>query len=200
MENDSAVDPSGLNNGHLLSTWVRVYVHGLIALVVLCAIAYVGTLLVPLFDVFGSRPLAVLLSALTVVLGPPIVGALILFGVFPLLGKKKSLRGLLGWDDRLLSELSNARSKTQIVILNWPSSDVRTLGVLSSEYTDAASGRRMGAVYVPTAPQTRLGYIRIVDLATVEFTDWTFQQWQLYQLSFGSVSPSALRKGEPFEP
>ena len=194
-EDDSSVEQD-VDDGHLLNTWVRVYLHGLIVLVVVCVLAYIGTLLVPLFEVVGDQRVAIVLSFLTVLFGPPLIGSLVLFGVFPLVGRKKSWRGLLGWDDRLISELSTAKSNAQIVILNWPSGEVRTMGVLTSEFSDPATGRRRGAVYVPTAPQTRLGYLRIVDLSDVEFTDWTFREWQLYQVSFGTVSPARFREDE----
>lgn len=195
-DEDGSSVAEDVDGGHLLNTWIRVYLHGLIVLIIVCGLAYVGTMLVPLFDVVGDRRLAIVLSLLTVLFGPPLIGSLVLFGVFPLVGRKKSWRGILGWDDRLISELSTAKSNARIVILNWPSSEVRSMGVLTSEFSDPATGRRHGAVYVPTAPQTRFGYIRIVDLSDVEYTDWTFRDWQLYQVSFGTVSPTRLREDE----
>ena len=114
-----------------------------------------------------------------------------------MLGKKEGLRGLEVWDDRLLSEVSRAKQRTRIVILNWPSNEVRTMGVMTATFKSNGSGREMAAVYVPTAPQTKLGYIRIVAVEDVEFTDWTLKQWQLYQLTFGSVNPGSLDSNKP---
>jgi hypothetical protein len=136
--------------------------------------------------------LAITLSILAILLGPPLIGSLILFGLFPMLGKKEGWRGLLGWDDRLLSEVSDAKQNARVVMINWPSKEVRTMGVLTATFASEEPDKQLAAVYVPTAPQTRLGYIRIVSLNDVEFTDWTLKQWQLYQFTFGSVSPDRM--------
>ena len=77
-----------------------------------------------------------------------------------------------------------------MVVINWPSREVRTMGVHTSTIREGE--HPLAVVYVPTAPQTRYGYIRIVRMEDVEFTDWTWQQWQLYQWTFGSVSPDKL--------
>ena len=68
------------------------------------------------------------------------------------------------------------------------------MGVLTATLDTDQNGRKLAAVYVPTAPQTRLGYIRIVAVDDLEFTNWTLKQWQLYQLTFGSVIPESLAK------
>ena len=84
------------------------------------------------------------------------------------------------------------------MLINWPSETVRTMGVLTTTFSSENSDQELAAVYVPTAPQTRLGYIRVVPLDSVEFTDWTLKQWQLYQFTFASYSPESLR-GNPKE-
>ena len=177
---------------HYLGTWTRIYLHGILAFVVLYIVAYVVTHLVPIFDVFGSQPAAIMLSILAILLVPPLVGSLILYGLFPLIGMKDGWRGVIGWDERLFSRVSSAREKVRIVIINWPSREVRTMGVLTSTFTAKDPGKRLAAVYVPTAPQTRLGYVRVVPLDDVEATDLTLKEWQLYQLTFGSASPECL--------
>ncbi len=67
-------------------------------------------------------------------------------------------------------------------------------GILASTFPSKKSGKQLAAVYVPTAPQTKLGYIRIVEVDDFEYTDWTLQQWQLYRIAFGSVSPDRVRE------
>ena len=93
-------------------------------------------------------------------------------------------------------QLSRARKQAQIVIIDWPSKEIRTMGVLTATFNSQDSDRKLAAVYVPTAPQTRLGYIRIVALDSVEHTDWTLKQWQLYQFTFASFSPEQFRSDE----
>lgn len=173
-----------------LATWMRVYLHGVLAFVVLYAVVYLVTRLAsPIFDLTGSLPVAIALSILGILLVPPLVGSLILYGLFPMIGMKEGLQGVIGWDQRLFARVSSARKQVQIVIINWPSKEVRTMGLLTSTFTADDSGQQLAAVYVPTAPQTRYGYIRVVSLEEVEFTDLTLKEWQLYQLTFGAGIP-----------
>jgi hypothetical protein len=191
-EDHDFAETSGMDGGHALGKWTRVYLHGVIAFVAIGAIGYVASLLLPLFGFADNRVLAIALLVIAIVVGPPLLGSLILYGLFPLLGKKQGWRGLLGWDDRLITEVSDAKEKVRVVIIRWPGDNVRTMGILTSTFLSKKSGKQLAAVYVPTAPQTKLGYIRIVEVDDVEYTDWTLQQWQLYQFTFGSVSPDRV--------
>lgn len=192
MKDFSPGENHRIESQHLLSKWTRIYLHGLIAFLLIFAIAYVVTRLLPFFEFSDNPVFAMALSIIAIVVGPPLLGSLILYGLFPLLGKKQGWRGLLGWDDRLITEVSEAKEKVRVVIIRWPSDNVRTMGILTSTFLSKKSGKQLAAVYVPTAPQTKLGYIRIVEVDDVEYTDWTLQQWQLYQFTFGSVNPDCV--------
>jgi hypothetical protein len=106
-----------IQSEHFLGKLTRIHLHGFIAFAVLLAIAYIVNQLLPVFDITGSRFVAFLLSLLAIVIVPPLAGSLILCGLFPLLGKHDSWREMLGWDDRLLSEVSSAKEKAQVVII-----------------------------------------------------------------------------------
>lgn len=177
---------------HTLGTWTRIYLHGCIAFLVVYALTLVVSRLVPLFGFVDSPVLAFVLAILAILVLPPLVGSIVLYGLLPLLGKKEAWRGLAAWDNKLVSEVSRAKQMARIVILNWPSEEVRTMGVLTATFDADEGSRQMAAVYVPSAPQTRVGYIRIVAVDDLEFTDWTLKQWHLYQLTFGSANPTRL--------
>ncbi|PHR90796.1 MAG: hypothetical protein COA78_34410 [Blastopirellula sp.] len=193
MEPKSSIGPTESDQEPPLGAWLRIYLHGILAFVVLYAVSYMVTMLVPIFDFTGSQLLAIMLSILAILLVPPLVGSLIIYGLLPLIGLKEGWRGVIGWDTRLFARVSAARQKSRIVIINWPSKEVRTLGILTSTFTADDSGEELAAVYVPTAPSTRYGYIRVVALDEVEITNMTLKEWQLFQLSFGSISPECGR-------
>ncbi len=182
------------NSSHALQIWVRIYLHGLLAFIVLCAMAYVVNLLVPFFDFFDNRGVAVAISIFMILAAPPFVGSVVIFGLLPFLGKKEAWRGVTVWDDRLISEVTEARGRAQIVIVDWPDSNVRTMGVLTSSLEAENPAEQLATVYIPTAPQTRYGYVHVIPLKNLEMTDWTLKQWQLYQLSFGSIHPDQLHE------
>lgn len=188
-ESESKATEEGINDDHALSTWARVYLHGLIACVFFAMLGYAVSKLVPIFDVTGNRAVAVALAVIAILAGPPVIGSLILFGILPLLGRRKGWSGLLGWDDRLLEEVAAAKSNAKVVIVNWPSREVRTMGVMTSTFSAGPSNEQVAAVYIPTAPHTKLGYIRIVPIEDVEVTSWTLKQWQFFHLTFGAANP-----------
>ena len=122
------------------------------------------------------------------------VGSVVIFGILPFLGKKEAWREVTVWDDRLISEVTGARERAQIVIVDWPNSQVRSIGVMTSSFETESTAEQFATVYIPTAPQTRYGYIHIIPLKNLKMTDWTLKQWQLYQLSFGSIHPNQLQQ------
>ena len=62
-----------------------------------------------------------------------ILGAVFVYGFHPLLGRWQKWSDLMRMQDRLLGELS-IDSAQQIVLINWPSDDVRTAGVLTATF------------------------------------------------------------------
>ena len=184
---------------HSLGTWTRVYLHGAIACAAIAAIAYLFTRLSPVFDFTGNRVVTIATTILAILLGPPLIGSFILFILFPMLGKKEAWRGWLAWDNDLFNEVARAEEKARVVIIPWPSDKVRTMGVLTSTFASEDSGKQMAAVYVHSAPFNRLGYIRIVAVDDVDPIDWTLDQWQLFQLTYGSSIPDRLTDVAEFE-
>jgi uncharacterized membrane protein len=184
------------NNSHALQIWVRIYLHGLLAFIVLCAVAYVVNLLVPFFNFFDNRGIAVVISIFMILVAPPFIGSVVIFWLLPILGKKEVWRGVTVWEDRLISEITEARERAQIVIVDWPDSNVRTMGVLTSSFEADNPAEQLATVYIPTAPKASFGYVHVVPLKSLEMTNWTLKQWQLYQLSFGSTHPHQLHKSD----
>ncbi len=187
----TSIDEDGEHIRRPLATWVRIYLHGIIASALLALLMFLVLRISETLDFIDDPVLAAGITLAILAVFPPVVGCFLLFVVFPMLNKHQALRGILAWDDRLLNEVSQAKEKAEIVIINWPSEDTRTMGVMTSRFIDG-SGEPVAAVYVPTAPQTRLGYIRIVAIKDVEFTNWTLRQWQVYQLTFGALSPQTF--------
>jgi uncharacterized membrane protein len=57
---------------------------------------------------------------------------------------------------------------------------------------DAASGRELAAVYVPTSPNPTSGYIEIVPLDEVVQTDWTIEQAMSFVMTGGANAPDKI--------
>ena len=59
----------------------------------------------------------------------------------------------------------------RVVLVNFPSPEMKTIGFVTRILIDEASGRELAVVYVPTAPHPISGHIEIVPMAEVISTD-----------------------------
>jgi uncharacterized membrane protein len=50
---------------------------------------------------------------------------------------------------------------------------MKVVGFITKVMTDKSSGKKLAAVYVPTAPNPTSGYIEILPMEDVIVTDWT---------------------------
>lgn len=69
---------------------------------------------------------------------------------------------------------------------------MKTLGLITRTIIDSTSGEELAAVYVPTAPNPTSGYIEIVPMRDVVFTDWTFDQAMAFIVTGGSSAPDTI--------
>jgi uncharacterized membrane protein len=80
----------------------------------------------------------------------------------------------------------------RVVLIDFPSRQMKTLGLVTRTMTDAATGEELAAVYVPTAPNPTSGYIEIVPMRDVTFIDWTFDQAMAFIVTGGSSAPETI--------
>lgn len=80
----------------------------------------------------------------------------------------------------------------RVVLLNFPSPDMKALGLITRTIEDSVSGEELAVVYVPTSPNPTSGYIEIVPLRNVTFTDWTFDEAMSFIVTGGSSSPPRI--------
>lgn len=83
-------------------------------------------------------------------------------------------------------------SERRVVLINFPSREMKALGLVTRTMTDAATGEELVAVYVPTSPNPTSGYIEIVPMREVTFIDWTFDQAMAFIVTGGSSAPPTI--------
>jgi len=76
-----------------------------------------------------------------------------------------------------------------IVLINWPNAEIRTVGVLSSEFSDPETGEKLAAVFIPRGPNVSQGAVGVVRRENVQLTDWTLREFLAYQWSLGTAVP-----------
>lgn len=102
---------------------------------------------------------------------------------------------------RFLSVAGNSgTAERRVVLIEFPSPDMKTIGLVTRVMRASDTGEELAAVYVPTAPNPTSGYIEIVPLRKVVFTDWTFDQAMSFIVTGGSNAPDTITyatQGDP---
>jgi len=88
----------------------------------------------------------------------------------------------------------------RVVLIDFPSRDMKAIGIVTRTLRDATTGEELAAVYVPTAPNPTNGYIEIVPFSKLTFTDWTFDQAMAFVVTGGSNAPDAIHYSQSAEP
>jgi uncharacterized membrane protein len=81
----------------------------------------------------------------------------------------------------------------RVVLIEFPSAAMKTIGFVTRTMRDADSGRELVVVFVPTAPNPTSGYLEIVPLDQVISTDWTMDEAMAFVISGGAVAPATLQ-------
>jgi uncharacterized membrane protein len=94
---------------------------------------------------------------------------------------------------RFLSVAGSSDSgERRVVLIDFPSPEMKAIGLVTRIMRDADTGEELAAVYVPTSPNPTSGYIEIVPLRSVVFTDWTFDQAMSFVVTGGSNAPETI--------
>ncbi len=98
---------------------------------------------------------------------------------------------------QLLDILQKKPDGTQrVVLIDFPHTEMKTLGFVTRVMHEVGTGRELAAVYVPTTPNPTSGYLEIVPVEKITPTDWTVDQAMRFIISGGAVAPDTI----PFTP
>lgn len=80
----------------------------------------------------------------------------------------------------------------RVVLIEFPSPEMKTVGLVTRVMDDAKTGRKLAAVYVPTTPNPTSGYLEIVPVERLTQTDWTMDQAMSFIVSGGASAPENI--------
>ena len=108
------------------------------------------------------------------------------------------VRQVYGAVQKLVQSLSNKPDGVErVVLLPFPTPEMRAIGFVTKTFTDAASGQELAAVYMPTAVNPTCGYLEIIPIDKCVETDLTADQAMNMILSGGATAPDTVRFGRP---
>jgi len=76
-----------------------------------------------------------------------------------------------------------------VALVNWPSAQTRSLGLIVADLNDPGTGQELAAVYLPGTPDPTKGSIRIMSSDIFQLTDWDLSDLTRFHITFGSASP-----------
>lgn len=85
----------------------------------------------------------------------------------------------------------------RVVLIEFPTREMKTVGLVTRVLVDAESGRQLAAVYVPTTPNPTSGYLEIVPVERLTPTDWTMDEAMNFIVSGGAVAPDRIVYDRP---
>ena len=114
-----------------------------------------------------------------------------------LIAKIPFAKTIYGSTRQLLDLLQTKPDGTQrVVLIDFPHSQMKSVGFVTRVMRDEHTGVELAAVYVPTTPNPTSGYLEIVPVERLTPTDWTVDQAMTFIISGGAVSPDRI----PFHP
>lgn len=94
---------------------------------------------------------------------------------------------------KLISAMQQKPEEVErVVLINFPSSDMKVVGLVTRTLEDDKTGKKLAAVYVPTTPNPTSGYMEIVPLDRIVSTDWTIDEAMNFVMSGGAVAPDKI--------
>jgi uncharacterized membrane protein len=101
------------------------------------------------------------------------------------------IQSIYGGVKKLISTLEVKPEGVQrVVLIDFPSPEMKAVGLVTRIIAAKNTGRRLAVVYVPTTPNPTSGYLEIVPIERVVPTDWTLDEAMNFVISAGAVAPS----------
>lgn len=94
---------------------------------------------------------------------------------------------------KLLAALQQKPDSVQrVVMIAFPSPEMRTVGFVTQVFKDHLTGQELAAVFMPTTPNPTSGFLEIVPLDKIISTDWTMDEAMTFIISGGTMAPDKI--------
>lgn len=80
----------------------------------------------------------------------------------------------------------------RVVLINFPTPEMKTVGLVTRTFVDKDTGRQLAAVYVPTTPNPTSGYLEIVPVSNLTSTNWSLDEAMTFIVSGGAIAPDQI--------
>ena len=123
-----------------------------------------------------------------------VIGRRVLNAVESLFDRLPLIKTIYGSVKKLVTAFQQQPEDVQrVVLIDFPSRDLKAVGLVTRTLRDETTGEALAAVYVPTTPNPTSGYLEIVPLSRVVSTDWTLDEAMNFLITGGAVAPESIR-------
>jgi uncharacterized membrane protein len=127
-----------------------------------------------------------------------VVGRRLIAFLERVLARLPLVQTIYGATKRFLQSLQHPPvSGQRVVLISFPSPEMKAVGFITKVMSDPQSGRPLAAVYVPTSPNPTSGYIEIVPMEDVVQTDWSMEEAMAFVMTGGTNAPEHVHFSNP---
>ena len=125
-----------------------------------------------------------------------VIGRRLIHAVEGLFTRLPLVQTIYGAAKKLMSALQTKPDNVErVVLINFPHTDMKAVGLVTRTFTDASTGKPLAAVYVPTTPNPTSGYLEIVPIDQLVSTDWSMDEAMNFVISGGAIAPEHIPFG-----
>lgn len=103
------------------------------------------------------------------------------------------VQNVYGATKKLVEVLRTRPDERPVVLIEFPNEGMKTLGLVTRIINDAKTGEKLAVVYVPTTPNPTSGYLEIVPMEKVVYTDMSFEEGMSFVVTGGAIGPDSIR-------
>jgi uncharacterized membrane protein len=85
-----------------------------------------------------------------------------------------------------LSGSNKAAGDQKAVLIDFPHENMKAVALMTNVVTDRSTGRKYATVFVPTTPNPTSGYMELVPIELITYTDWSLEEALSMILSAGA--------------
>ncbi len=143
----------------------------------------------------GTISIAIVLAALYLLgeVATAVAGRRLLGAFDYLMARIPVVQSIYGAARQLVASFQTKPGGSQrVVLIEFPSPEMKTVGLVTRIFNDADTGEEIAAVYVPTTPNPTSGYMELVPISRLVMLDWTINEAMTFIMSGGAAAPPKL--------
>jgi uncharacterized membrane protein len=167
---------------HTLANWVRAFSPDLAELI-----------LNSWFQAILAVLIVLLLLAWLGALTKAVIGRRVFELFDAVMARIPLVQSIYGAARKLIESFQQApKEQNRVVLIEFPSPEMKTVGLVTSTFKAADTGQELATVYVPTTPNPTSGYLEIVPVEKLVWLDWTTNEAMQFIMSGGTVAPASI--------